>query len=175
MYFALFVFFAVKILSQTTEMASMDTLDILFICAAFLFQSVLTVHFAMRKWRFETAIRFGWLVYALSIPAALFSIVQWTAGKPWYFWLAGFLFLAWAAFGYGVEYRYRLEWRSPIRWSIFVPYVLLYLATSMFYWWPLARLSRPLWFVFTVLYIVGMVLNITSHDGPRRTGSSTGI
>jgi hypothetical protein len=74
-----------------------------------------------------------------------------------------------------VEYRYRLEWRSPIRWSIFIPYVLLYLATSMFDWGPLARLSWPLWFVFAGLYSVGVVLNIASHDGPRRTESSTGV
>jgi hypothetical protein len=53
--------------------------------------------------------------------------------------------------------------------------VLLYLATSMFYWWPLARLSWPLWFVFAGLYSVGVVLNIASHDGPRRTESSTGV
>ena len=142
----------------------MSTLDYLFIVAAFVFQIVLTVHFAVRKWRFETAIRYGWIVYALSIPAALLSLAQLAGGTPWYFWLAGLLYLVWAAFGYVVEYIYRVEWRTPVYWPIFAPYVLLFLATSMFYWWPLARLSWWLWAIFTVLYVLGTVLNVTSHD-----------
>ena len=43
------------------------------------------------------------------------------------------------------------------------PYVFLYLGTVMFYWWPLALLSRPLWFVFAVLFVIGTILNLTSH------------
>ena len=43
------------------------------------------------------------------------------------------------------------------------PYVTLYLVTVMFYWWPLGLLSRPLWFVFAVLFVIGSILNITSH------------
>ena len=145
----------------------MSTLDYLFIVAAFVFQIVLTVHFAVRKWRFETAIRYGWIVYALSLPAALLSLAQLAAGTPWYFWLAGLLYLVWAAFGYVVEYVYRIEWRTPIYWPIFAPYVLLFLTTSMFYWWPLARLSWWLWAIFTVLYVLATVFNVTSHDRPR--------
>ena len=145
----------------------MSTLDYLFIVAAFVFQIVLTVHFAVRKWRFETAIRYGWIVYALSIPAALLSLAQLAGGTPWYFWLAGLLYLVWAAFGYVVEYIYRVEWRTPVYWPIFAPYVLLFLATSMFYWWPLARLSWWLWAIFTMLYVLATVLNVTSHDRHR--------
>jgi hypothetical protein len=43
------------------------------------------------------------------------------------------------------------------------PYVTLYLGTIMFYWWPLALLYRPLWFVFGALFVIGTILNITSH------------
>lgn len=146
-------------------MTALDALDRFFILAAFTFQIVLTVHFAVRKWRFATAIHYGWIVYALSLPAALLSVAQMTAGKPWFFWLAGLLYLIWAVFGYIIEYVYRLEWRDPIRVSIFAPYVLLFFATSMFYWWPLARFNWLLWFIFAVLYVVGTMLNVTSHDG----------
>ena len=61
-------------------MPDLDSLDSLFVVTAFLFQILLIVHFSLRKWRFETALRYGPLVYALSIPAApyhrkiLFSI-----------------------------------------------------------------------------------------------------
>jgi hypothetical protein len=44
-----------------------------------------------------------------------------------------------------------------------VPYVLLYLSTVMFYWWPVGLLSRPLWIAFAVLFVIGTVLNVTSH------------
>ena len=37
--------------------------------------------------------------------------------------IGGFLYLAWAIFGYVVEYRKGIEWRAPIRWSIFGPYI----------------------------------------------------
>jgi hypothetical protein len=122
------------------------------------------VHFAVRKRFFESYTqRFGWIVYALSIPAAAISIILLVGGKTWSFWLGGFLFLVYAAYGYWIDYVKGIPWRKPLRWSILVPYVTLYLATVMFYWWPLALLSRPLWAVFGVLFVIGTALNVTSH------------
>jgi hypothetical protein len=146
-------------------MYSLDKLDILFVTWGFFFQVVLIVHFAVRKWRFKTAIRYGWVVYALGIPAAAISLVLLAAGKPWWLWLGGFLCLAWSAFGYWVEYVRKIEWRQPIVASIFAPYISLYLATIMFYWWPMRLLYKPLWYAFTVLFIISTVLNVTSHKG----------
>ena len=105
----------------------------------------------------------GWIVYALSVPAAVISVVLLLGGKTWSFWLGGFLFLVYAAYGYWVDYVERIQWRKPLRLSIMFPYVFLYLGTVMFYWWPLALLSRPLWFVFAVLFVIGTILNLTSH------------
>lgn len=152
-------------------MSGWDSLDILFMAMAFLFQAVLIVHFALRKWRFELAMRYGWIVYALSVPAALVSAVLLVGGKAWSFGLGGFLYLIWAALGFTVEYVKGITgWRNPVRWSILVPYVLLYLATVMFCWWPLALIARPLWYVCAVLFVISTVLNVTSHGNPR--GSS---
>jgi hypothetical protein len=141
-----------------------DNLDTLFILWAFTFQIVHVLHFAVRKSLFTTyTLRFGWIVYALSIPAAIISIILLRGGKRWYFWLGGFLFLAYAAFGYWADYVKAIPWRTPLVATIMVPYVLLYLATEMFYWWPLLRLNRRLWGAFAVLYVVATILNITSH------------
>lgn len=85
-------------------MPTLDTLDTLFVVMAFLFQIALVVHFAPRRWAFNTAIRYGPSVYALALPAAALSLAQIIAGKPWYLWLAGLLYAGWAAFGYYVEY-----------------------------------------------------------------------
>ncbi len=149
-------------------MSAMDRLDTLFAVTALAFQLVLIAHFALRKWRFATALRYGPIVYALSIPAVVVSAVLLAGGKPWGLWLGGFLYLVWALFGYMVEYARRIEWRSPIRPGVFVPYVLLYLATVMFYWFPLALVAKGLWYVYAALFVISTVLNVTSHKGPGK-------
>jgi hypothetical protein len=144
--------------------ANMDKLDKLYVVWAFLFQIVLVVHFALRKPFFESyATKFGWIVYALCIPAAVISIFLLRGGKSLSFWLGGFLFVAFAAFGYWIDYVAKIPFRNPLRLSVAVPYVLLYLATVMFYWWPLGLYSRQLWLVYAVLFVIATILNITSH------------
>lgn len=144
-------------------MSRLTTLESLFVFWAFGFQIVLFVYFGLRKWNFALAKRIGWIVYALGIPAAILSLVFYQGGLVFSFWLGGFLYLVWGIFGYTVEYVLKIRWRNPIRWPIFIPYVVLYLATIMYYWWPLGLLSRPLWFVCALLVVIGFILNITSH------------
>ena len=145
-------------------MFGLDNLDTLFVVWAFFFQIVLIMHFAVRKKYFESYTKkYGWLVYALCFPAALISIILLLGGKTLSFWLGGFLFLIYAAYGYWIDYIKQIPWRNPLRKDIMFPYVTLYLTTVMFYWWPLGMLSRPLWFVFAVLFVIGSILNITSH------------
>ena len=148
-------------------MAGLDNLDILFVVWAFLLQIVLVIHFALRKWRFDVSIHYGPLVYALGIPSTVVSLILLIGGKSFEFWLAGFLCLIWAIFGYTVDYLKAVQWRSPIRWPVAIPYVFLYLATIMFYWWPLGQFGRPLWFAYAVLFGVGTWLNISSHKAPE--------
>ena len=148
-------------------MHGLDSLEFLFVVNAFLFQIVLIIHFALRKWHFDLAMRVGWIVYALSVPAVAVSVLFLLDGKPWALWLGGFIYLIWATLGYTAEYVKGIQWRNPIRWSFFAPYVFMYLATVMFYWWPLGLVSRPLWFVYAVLFAVSTILNITSHNGAR--------
>lgn len=150
-------------------MFGLDPFETSFVISAFLFQIVLIVHFALRKWRFGLAMRYGPIVYALGIPAAMLSIVLLAYNTIWAFWLSGFIYLIWASFGYLVEYRFKMtEWREPIRWSIFIPYVSLYLAAVMFYWWPLALIYKPLWYLYAGLFMISTILNITSH---KKSGS----
>lgn len=145
-------------------MAKLDGLDRFFIVWTFLFQILLIVHFAIRKPLFESyTVKYGWIVYALCIPAVVISIALMRGGKSWSFWLGGLLFLVFAIFGYWVDYVAQIKFRSPFRPSIALPYVFLYLATMMFYWWPLGILGRPLWFIYGILFAIATFLNITSH------------
>jgi hypothetical protein len=143
---------------------TLDKLDRLFIIWSFLLQLLLIIHFALRKPFFESyTLRFGWIVYALCIPAAIISLLLLRGGKSWFFWLGGFLFVAFAIFGFWVDYVAKIQFRSPVRVDVLVPYILLYLSSIMFYWWPLLRLDRRLWFVYMILYVISTILNVTSH------------
>ena len=143
---------------------NLDKLDKLFVVWAFLLQIVLIIHFALRKPFLESYTeKFGWIVYALCIPAVIISIILLRGGKSWSFWLGGFLFLIYAVFGYWVDYVAQIPFRDPLRLSVAIPYVFLYLATVMFYWWPLGKLSRGLWFAYAILFVIATILNITSH------------
>jgi hypothetical protein len=144
-------------------MFGLDTFDTLFVFWAFLFQVVLIVHFALRKWRFQTAMRYGPIVYALGIPALALSILLLLEGKPWSLWLGGLLYFTWGVFGHVVEYRRCIQWRTPILWPVFAPYIALYLATILFYWFPLALIAKPLWYAYAVLFVASTILNLTSH------------
>jgi hypothetical protein len=145
-------------------MFGLDRLDTLFVIWVFFFQIVLIVHFSIRKQYFESYTKkFGWLVYALCFPAVVISIILLLGGKTLSFWLGGFLFLVFAAYGYWIDFVKQIPWRNPLRKDIMFPYVTLYLTTVMFYWWPLGQLYRPLWYVFAVLFVLGSILNITSH------------
>lgn len=146
-------------------MLGIDALASTFVVFAFVVQLALIAHFALRKWAFAAAMRFGPLIYGLALPAVIVSVVLWAGGKPWYFWLAGFIYAAWAIYGYTIEYVFHINWRSPIRWSVFIPYVALYLASIMFYWWPLATIDRTLWYVYAALFVASTYLNATSHSG----------
>jgi hypothetical protein len=129
-----------------------------------LLQIVFIIHFAVRKPFFESyTMKFGWIVYALCIPAAVISIILLRGGKSWSFLQGGFLFVAFATFGYWVDYVAQIQFRNPLRLSVLLSYIFLYLATVMFYWWPVGLLSRPLWFVYAVRFVIATVLNITSH------------
>ena len=143
---------------------NLDKLERLFVVWAFLFQIILIIHFVIRKPLFESYTKqFGWIVYALCIPAAVISIILLRGGKSWTLWLGGFLFVIYSVFGFWVDYIAQIQFRNPLRLSIVIPYVLLYLVTVMFYWWPIWPLSRPLWVVYAILYVIATILNIRSH------------
>ena len=64
-------------------MTDLDNLDMLFVIWAFFFQIVLIVHFTVRKRFYESyTLKFGWLAYALSIPAAAVSIIGRKSSPP---------------------------------------------------------------------------------------------
>ena len=81
-----------------------DTFEILFVLWAFFFQTVLIVHFSLRKWAFDAyTMRFGWIVYTLGVPTAFVSLLILLGGKPWALWMGGLIYLVWGIYGYRVD------------------------------------------------------------------------
>ena len=144
-------------------MLGLDGYDTLFVVWAFVLQICLIVLFAIRKTNLDLILKYGWVVYLLCIPALIVSFIMVRGGKPISFQLAGYIFLAWAILGLTIDYVFKIQWRDPIVWSVFIPYVLLYLSTVMFYWFPVGILSRPLWYMYAVFFTFGTYLNVTSH------------
>ena len=126
-------------------------------------QAVLVMFFAARRWRSRMAERYGWIVYAfagLGLPLGAWLIL---GGQSWRLYAGPLLLALWAALGAAVDLWRRIEWRTPIGWSVFVPYVALYFWAQMFLWWPLWDLSRAAWACFLVLFVANTALNIRGH------------
>lgn len=146
-----------------------NLLQTLFAAFALILQVMLVLHFAALRWWPPLQRRWGWLVYAMSLPGLALGVLVWVNGRPWYEWLAFLLLAAWAALGYTVDIWRPINWRIPLRWSIFVPYLTLYLATQLAFWIPLWSIGTGYWISYALLYAVNTTLNIPSHFGPRGT------
>jgi hypothetical protein len=89
----------------------------------------------------------GRVMIALAIPstAALVAFVRARAG--WLYWVGPVAYLAFVAFMIGVEYVWRVEFRSPMRYEILVPYLVLFFGSIVLMGLPMFRLNRQLWLV----------------------------
>lgn len=137
-------------------------------------QVVLLSYFVARRLRGREADRHGWLAYAfgaVGLPTGLGLLLN---GAPWQLFAGPILFAAWAAFGGWADRLARVEWRDPIRWSVFGPYVFLYLAAQMFLWWPMWDRWLTGWFVYLALFVANTGLNMVGHFGPNRTPTGQG-
>jgi len=92
----------------------------------------------------------GRVMIALAIPStgALVAFVR--ARASWLHWVGPVVYLAFVAFVafmVGVEYVWRVEFRSPMRYEILVPYLVLFFGSIVLMGLPMFRLNRQLWLV----------------------------
>ena len=89
----------------------------------------------------------GRVIIALAVPAmaALFAFVR--SGAGWRHWIGPSVFLAFVAFMISVEYVWPVEFRSPMRYGILVPYLVLFFGAIFLMGIPMFRMNRPLWLV----------------------------
>ena len=89
----------------------------------------------------------GRIIMLLAIPAmaALFAFVR--AGASWLHRIGPIVFLAFVAFMITVDYAWPVEFRSPMRASILVPYLALFFGAIFLMGFPMFRMNRGLWLV----------------------------
>lgn len=130
-------------------------------------QCLLVVYFLGRLRRPSAAARYGWIVYAYGLAGAGLGLLLFEAGLARRWWLGPLLYAAWAAYGFVVDSVLRIEWRDPIRFPVFGPYVLLYSITQVLLWIPLWFVHPALWAVYGGLFVAATWLNIRGHFTPR--------
>lgn len=97
---------------------------------------------------------FGYGIIALGVPVILtiVAFVREQAGLR--HWLGAIVFLLFIVFMILVEYVWRVEFRSPMRYDILVPYLVLFFGSIFLMGIPMFRMNLKLWFVTLVTTIL---------------------
>ena len=101
----------------------------------------------------------GYAMIALALPAVLALVAFWRARSDWLQWAGPAVYLAFVVLLVVVEYVWPVEFRSPTRYGILVPYLLLFFGAILLMGLPMFRLDRRLWLVTvatTVLLLTSM-------------------
>ena len=92
----------------------------------------------------------GHVIIALAVPAAvaLGAFVRARAG--WRHWVGPAVYLAFIALLIVVDYVWPVEFRSPVRLEVLVPYLVLFFGSVLLMGLPMFRANRQLWLVTVV-------------------------
>ena len=96
----------------------------------------------------------GYVIIALAIPAAVALVAFGRANASWLHRVGPAVYLAFSAFMVAVEYIWPIPFRSPRRYGILVPYLLLFFGAILLMGLPMFRLDRRLWLVTVVTTVL---------------------
>lgn len=106
----------------------------------------------------------GYVIIALAIPstAALVAFIRARAG--WRHWIGPGAFLAFIALMIVVEDVLKIEFRSPARTDILVPYLVLFFGSILLMGLPMYRMEKRLWLITAatsalLLVAMGIAMN----------------
>ena len=89
----------------------------------------------------------GYVMIALVVPATVALVAFARAEAGWLYWIGPAVYAAFVAFLVVVEYVRPVEFRSPMRYGILLPYLLLFFGAILLMGLPMFRLDRRLWLV----------------------------
>ncbi len=96
----------------------------------------------------------GYGIVALAIPAILTLIAFVRERADVRQWIGPAVFLAFLALMIFVEYIWRVEFRSPMRYDILVPYLVLFFGSILLMGLPMFHTYRRLWLVTVVTTVL---------------------
>ena len=89
----------------------------------------------------------GYVIIALAIPATVAMVAYLRSGAGWRFWIGPAVFDMFVAFSLVVDHLYPVEFRSPARPAVLVPYLLLFFGSILLMGLPMFRIDIRLWAV----------------------------
>jgi hypothetical protein len=107
-------------------------------------------------------------VIALGIPAVLAMVAFMRGRAGWRQWIGPAVFLTFLVLMIFVDDIWQVEFRSPIRYDILVPYLVLFFGSILLMGLPMFRMDRRLWLVTvatTVLLLGAMVAAMAAGVG----------
>jgi hypothetical protein len=102
----------------------------------------------------------GYVIVALAVPATVALVALGRARAGWLHWVGPAAYLAFIVFMVAVEYVWAVEFRSPMRYDVLVPYLVLFFGSILLMGLPMFRLNRPLWLVtvVTTAFLLGSMV-----------------
>jgi hypothetical protein len=89
----------------------------------------------------------GYVMIALAVPTTLALIAFGRARAGWRQWFGSAVYLAFVVLLVVVDYIWPVEFRSPMRYDILVPYLLFFFGAILLMGLPMFRMDRRLWLV----------------------------
>jgi hypothetical protein len=103
----------------------------------------------------------GFVILLLAIPAAIALIAFIHERANWIHWIGPIIYLVFIVLLLVVDYIRPVEFRSPMRPEILVPFLVLFFGGILFMGVPMFRINRPLWLVTaatTVFHLISMAV-----------------
>lgn len=91
--------------------------------------------------------RLGYGMIALALPAGLAMTAFLRAGAGGLYWLGPAVYLTFVILMLAVDYIWPVEFRSPRRLEILVPYLMLFFGSILLMGLPMFQIDRRLWLV----------------------------
>jgi hypothetical protein len=103
----------------------------------------------------------GYGIVALGVPAILVIIFFVREKAGWQHWIGPAVFLVFLVFMIFVEDVWQIEFRSPMRYEILIPYLVLFYGSILLMGLPMFRINRGLWLITAItsaVHLAAMVL-----------------
>jgi hypothetical protein len=96
----------------------------------------------------------GYVMIVLAMPSIVALIAFVRTGAGWLHWSGPAVFLTFIALMVFVDYAWTVEFRSPMRYDILVPYLVLFFGAILLMGLPMYCLNRQLWLVTVVTTVL---------------------